>query len=208
MQAIQVSAFATRVGAWLRCSRTGVTTEEQEAVIWYVIAQAASISLGAPAELCMCTRTLRAVLLQPNRAAGLSKPTHQPAQARDAEAVAPCQKSAFGRHNSLSTVAPAVATYWDTAKNGVTPDQVMAGSTTRRHWLLPLCNYSWQAIVFGKVAKNSGCPKCSSTKKVWNKQPSLTNSKHPAMLEFGYERNQRAGFDPDKITAGSRKMVH
>ena len=28
------------------------------------------------------------------------------------------------------------------------------------------------------------------------------------MLEFDTERNQRAGLDPDKITAGSGKMVH
>ena len=119
-----------------------------------------------------------------------------------------CTNNSLCQHNSLVTVAPAVAAYWDTAKNGPTPDQVMAGSTTRRHWLCPLCNYSWQAIVFGKVASNSGCPKCSSMKKSWNRQPSLTNSKHPAMLEFDFERNRSAGLDPHKITAGSNKMVH
>ncbi len=42
----------------------------------------------------------------------------------------------------------------------------------------------------------------------WNRQPSLTQSQHPAMLEFDFERNRRAGLDPDKITAGSNKMVH
>ncbi len=119
-----------------------------------------------------------------------------------------CTKNSLCQHNSLLTVAPAVAAYWDTAKNGVTQDQVMAGNSTRRHWLCPLCNYSWQAIVFGKVAKNSGCPKCSRMKKSWNRQPSLTQSQHPAMLEFDYERNRRAGLDPDKISAGSKKVVH
>ena len=34
------------------------------------------------------------------------------------------------QHNSLLTMAPAVAAYWDTIKNGLTPDQVMAGSAT------------------------------------------------------------------------------
>ena len=119
-----------------------------------------------------------------------------------------CTNNSLCQYNSLVTVAPAVAAYWDTAKNGVTPDQVMAGSTTRRHWLCPLCGYSWQAKIFGKVAKNSGCPKCSRMNKPWNRQPSLTNSKHPAMLECDYDRNRRAGLDPDKITAGSNKMVH
>ena len=119
-----------------------------------------------------------------------------------------CTNNSLCQHNSLLTKAPAVAAYWDTAKNGLTPDQVMASSSTRRHWLCPSCGNSWQAIVFGKVAKNSGCPKCSNMKKPWNRQSSLSNSKHPAMLEFDFESNQRAGLDPDKITAGSAKMVH
>ena len=54
----------------------------------------------------------------------------------------------------------------------------------------------------------SGCPKCSSINRPWNRQPSLTRSQHPAMLQFDFERNRRAGLDPNKITAGSAKMVH
>ena len=42
-----------------------------------------------------------------------------------------CTNNNLCQHNSL-TVAPAVATYWDTAKNGLTADQVIAGSATRR----------------------------------------------------------------------------
>jgi hypothetical protein len=59
-----------------------------------------------------------------------------------------------------------------------------------------------------KLNNQSGCPKCSNINRSWNKLPSLTESKHPAMLEFDFERNRRAGLDPDKITAGSNKMVH
>ncbi len=119
-----------------------------------------------------------------------------------------CTNKSLCRHNSLSTVAPAVAAYWDTAKNGLTPDQGMASSQTRRHWLCPKCHHSWQAKIYGKVGNQSGCPKCSSVNRPWNRQPSLTQSQHPAMLEFDFERNWRAGLDPDKITAGSAKMVH
>jgi len=118
-----------------------------------------------------------------------------------------CTNNRLCGHNSLLTVAPAVAAYWDTAKNGLTPDQVMAGSHTRRHWLCSLCAHSWEAKIYGRVAGQSGCPKCSSIKKPWKRQPSLTQSQHPAMLEFDFERNRRAGLDPDKITAGSNKMV-
>jgi len=116
-----------------------------------------------------------------------------------------CTNNSLCQHNSLLTVAPVVAAYWDTAKNGMTADQVMARSHTRRHWLCPKCGHSWQAKASCKVDGQSGCPKCSSVSKPWNRQPSLTQSQHPAMLEFDFERNRRAGFDPDKVTAGSAK---
>ncbi len=119
-----------------------------------------------------------------------------------------CTNNSLCQHNSLSTVAPAVAAYWDTAKNGLTSDQVMARSSIRRHWLCPSCGHSWQAKIYRKVDGQSGCPKCSNINRSWNKLPSLTESKHPAMLEFDFERNRRARLDPDKITAGSNKMVH
>ncbi|DBA66780.1 TPA: hypothetical protein ACH3X2_001923 [Trebouxia sp. C0005] len=119
-----------------------------------------------------------------------------------------CTNRSLCRHNSLSIVAPAVAAYWDTAKNGVTPDQVVAYSDARRHWLCPKCGHSWQAQASSKVDGQSSCPRCSRISRPLCRQPSLTQSQHPAMLEFDLERNRRVGFDPDKITAGSRKMVH
>ncbi len=119
-----------------------------------------------------------------------------------------CTNHNLCQHKSLLTVAPAVAAYRDTAKIGVTPDQVMARSTTRRHWLCPKCGHSWQAQIYPKFNSQSGCPKCSQVKKHCHRQPSLTQSQHPAMLEFDFEENERAGLDPAKITAGSGKMVH
>ena len=119
-----------------------------------------------------------------------------------------CTNNSLCRHNSLATVAPAVAAYWDTAKNGLTADQVIAGSHARGHWLCPKCHHSWQSQIHCKVDNHSGCPKCSSINRPWNRQPSLTQSQHPAMLEFDFERNRRAGLDPDVITAGSNKRVH
>ncbi len=89
-----------------------------------------------------------------------------------------CTNNSLCQHNSLLTVASAVAVYWDTARNGLTPDQVLARSHTRMHWLCPNCHHSWQANICVKVDNQS------------------------------FERNRRAGLDPDKITAGSGKMVH
>ncbi len=119
-----------------------------------------------------------------------------------------CTNNRLCQHNSLLTKAPAVAEYWDTDKNGLTPDQVMAYSSTRRHWLCPLCCHGWQTEVRSKVRGKSGCPKCSSKNRLINRQPTLTKSQHSAMREFDLERNRKAALDPDNITAGSGKKVH
>ena len=42
----------------------------------------------------------------------------------------------------------------------------------------------------------------------YTRQPTLTASKNPVMVEFDHVRNQEAGLDPDKITLGSGKKVH
>ena len=119
-----------------------------------------------------------------------------------------CANRSLCHHNSLLTLAPSVAAYWDTAKNGVTADQVLAGSHTRRHWLCPTCNHSWQARVSHKVDEHSGCPRCSNRLREHTRRPTLTASNHCVMVEFDHSRNQQAGLDPDKITLGSAKKVH
>ena len=119
-----------------------------------------------------------------------------------------CSNRKLCHHNSLLTAAPSVAAYWDTAKNGLTADQVLAGSHTRRYWLCATCNHSWQAGVYGKVDENSGCPKCCKKAMGYTRQPTLTASNHSVMVEFDHNRNQEAGLDPDKITLGSHKQVH
>ncbi len=119
-----------------------------------------------------------------------------------------CTNNSLCQHNSLLAVAPAVAAYWDTVKNELPAEEVIAGSSTRRHWLCPKCGHSWQAKIYAKVRSRSECPKCSRKSQKVIRQPSLTQIQHPAMLEFDLERNHRAGLDPDKITAGSAKMVH
>ena len=119
-----------------------------------------------------------------------------------------CANKKLCHHNSLLTVAPSVASYWDTAKNGVTADQVLAGSSRRRRWLCPTCYHSWQSQVFKKVANSSSCPKCSKKSMGHTRQPTLTASNDPVMVEFDHSRNTKAGLDPDKITLGSAKKVH
>ena len=119
-----------------------------------------------------------------------------------------CVNRKLCHHNSLLTLAPKVASYWDAAKNGLTADQILAGSCTRRHWLCPTCNHSWPAQVSLRVDNNSGCPKCCKKSMGHTRQPTLTASNHAVMVEFDHSRTQEAGLDPDKITLGSHKKVH
>ncbi|KAL3134596.1 hypothetical protein ABBQ38_006429 [Trebouxia sp. C0009 RCD-2024] len=51
-------------------------------------------------------------------------------------------------HNSLATIAPEVATYWDRNKNENTPEQVLAGSNSRAEWKCPGCNHEWKTQIF------------------------------------------------------------
>ena len=119
-----------------------------------------------------------------------------------------CVNRKLCHHNSLLTVAPSVASYWDTAKNGLAADQVLAGSHTCSHWLCSSCGHRWQASVQQKTRDNTGCPKCSRKSRSYTRQPTLTASNHPVMVEFDHSRNKEAGLDPDHITLGSDKQVH
>ena len=89
------------------------------------------------------------MLLQAKRAACLSRPRHQPAQARDTEAVASCQNQQFSGgntgcpdcaskkaciRNSLQSLHPALAAEYDTARNGVGPEQVLPRSHKMAFW--------------------------------------------------------------------------
>ena len=119
-----------------------------------------------------------------------------------------CSNTKLCHHNSLSVKAPSVAAFLDKDKNDIGSDQIVAGSDSRRHWRCPKCGHSWQSRVSQRVTADSGCPVCSRRKANPQKQPTLTESRHPVMVEFEYELNRIQGFDPDKITLGSGKMLY
>ena len=106
-----------------------------------------------------------------------------------------CANKSVCHHNSLLTMAPSVAFYWDTAKNGVTADQVLAGCSTRGHWLCPTCTHSWQAVVGQKVVNKSGCPKCSLRSEGYTRQPTLT-ARHVDWICTNYPRGRPPLYSP------------
>ena len=56
-------------------------------------------------------------------------------------------------HNSLATVAPQVAKYWNRSKNARAPHQVLGGSGARAEWKCPDCKWEWQARVAMRVSQ-------------------------------------------------------
>ncbi|KAL3150078.1 hypothetical protein ABBQ38_013423 [Trebouxia sp. C0009 RCD-2024] len=112
-------------------------------------------------------------------------------------------------HNSLATIAPEVAQYWNYSKNGQTPEQVSAGSHLRAEWKCPACKYEWKAPVCRRTRIRSGCPKCSVfLRKRQQSQPTFAEAQPPELAEWDHERNEEEGFYPNQITLGSSKLVH
>ncbi|KAL3144725.1 hypothetical protein ABBQ38_001848 [Trebouxia sp. C0009 RCD-2024] len=121
-----------------------------------------------------------------------------------------CTNRRLCLHNSLATVAPGVAMFWNHSKNVETPEQVLAGSGSRAHWKCPACKYEWQTNIRARVLVKSGCPKCSRVRSKGNKgsQPTFAEAQPAELAEWDHERNEAEGFYPHEITLGSRKKVH
>ncbi|KAL3144706.1 hypothetical protein ABBQ38_001831 [Trebouxia sp. C0009 RCD-2024] len=119
-----------------------------------------------------------------------------------------CSKRRLCLHNSLATIAPDVAQYWDVTKNEKSPEQVLAGSRSKAEWKCPACKYEWKATIQGRVRKSSGCPKCSQASRVMHSQPTFAEAQPAVLAEWDHERNEAEGFYPHLVTLGSDKQVH
>ena len=119
-----------------------------------------------------------------------------------------CSNRRLCSHNSLATVAPDVARYWNHSKNEKVPEEVLAGSNAKAEWKCPVCNLEWQACIKGRVRGRSGCPKCSQASKVNQSHPTFTEAQPACLAEWDYECNDAEDIYPDKITLGSGKLVH
>ncbi|KAL3144683.1 hypothetical protein ABBQ38_001810 [Trebouxia sp. C0009 RCD-2024] len=119
-----------------------------------------------------------------------------------------CVNTRVCLHNSLATVSPDVAWYWDHSKNAEAPEQVLAGSNSRAEWKCPACKYEWAAPVGQRVRTGAGCPKCSHASRVMHSQPTFAKAQPAELAEWDHERNEAEGFYPHLVTLGSVKQVH
>ncbi|KAL3143783.1 hypothetical protein ABBQ32_003612 [Trebouxia sp. C0010 RCD-2024] len=124
---------------------------------------------------------------------------------------APCPYCSNNRvclHNSLATVAPGVAQYWNYSRNMNTPEQVLAGSRSRAEWKCPSCKYEWTAPVAIRTRRKAGCPKCSSKSSKKQSHPTFAEAQPSELAEWDHEQNEADGFYPHEVTLGSCKQVH
>ena len=120
-----------------------------------------------------------------------------------------CSNKRLCLHNSLATVAPDVAQYWNRCKNLEAPEQVLAGSNSRAEWKCPACNYEWKAPIANRVIGSAGCPKCSAAARSRQPQrPTFAVAQPAELAEWDHESNEAEGFYPEEVTLGSAKKVH
>ena len=88
-------------------------------------------------------------------------------------------------HNSLATIAPMVARFWNEDRNADTPEETLAGSHYRAEWRCPDCQFKWQAMVAGRVNNSFGCPECSQLyKQQRQKQATFEAAQHQLLSEW------------------------
>ncbi|MFB2839652.1 zinc-ribbon domain-containing protein [Floridanema evergladense] len=106
--------------------------------------------------------------------------------------------------NSLASLYPDLAKQWHSTKNGsLTPEQVVAGSTTKAWWKCPKgSDHEWQASIESRIRGN-GCRFCAGH------EPSVTNSLASLYPELAqqWHPTRNGKLTPDQVVAGSNKKA-
>ncbi|KAL3144769.1 hypothetical protein ABBQ38_001884 [Trebouxia sp. C0009 RCD-2024] len=119
-----------------------------------------------------------------------------------------CSNKRVCLHNSLATIAPETAKYWNHSKNETAPDQVVAGSHSRAEWKCPACQYEWKSQIVKRVRTGSGCPRCRCKNRKQNSLSTFAEAQPACLAEWDHEHNEADGFYPHMVTLGSHKQVH
>ena len=115
--------------------------------------------------------------------------------------------------NDLESQYPMLAMEWNSEKNGKKlPANIIINSPEKFWWKCSKCNYEWQASLYNRINKKSGCPKCGILKQIQSfnnnqiiKKGSLEENNPTLAKEWNFERNKN--LTPDKIIATSNKKV-
>lgn len=119
--------------------------------------------------------------------------------------------------NDLASQRPDLLKEWDYEKNAdiCSPNEITTGSNFYVHWKCQTCGHEWQATVYNRIYRGSGCANCANARSGQKQRLSGLKkgindvaSQCPSLLkEWDYEQNADI-CSPDEITVGSSIAVH
>lgn len=114
-----------------------------------------------------------------------------------------CAGKVITEFNSLASRYPEVAKYFDSEKNGITPDKISYGSSKKYFWFDDL-GHSYKKSPKSRV-KGSACPYCtSSNTKLLSGFNDLATLFPDVAKDWDYKKNKTS---PDKVLSKTKKRV-
>ena len=118
--------------------------------------------------------------------------------------------------NDISTCYPHILKYWDYSKNTISPSTITRKYAKKIWWKCPYCSYEWQSLIFSKIRKNSGCPKCAKSenaiKTIHTRRNNLINKggsladQHPEIAKE-WHPTKNNNLTPKDVVYGSPEKV-
>ena len=102
-------------------------------------------------------------------------------------------------YNDLATLYPALAIEFDVEKNGVLPNNVLAGGEKKYWWICPN-GHSYETNMNRRTTRGNGCPYCSSHR-VLEGFNDLETTHSTIATEWDYSKN--GGRTPNEFSKGS-----
>lgn len=118
-------------------------------------------------------------------------------------------KSKIMVKGSLFITNPELKKEWDYEENNkieLYPENVMAGTSKKAHWICPL-NHKFEAYISNRALKHTGCPICIG-QKVLKGFNDLETTRPDLLREWDYQKNDKIGITPQNVMKGSHVLVH
>lgn len=104
---------------------------------------------------------------------------------------------------------------WDWDANnmsGLNPHLLYVSSSEKVNWICKKCNAHWKTNIRSRALDHSQCPECAKKVRQESRQKTLVKKKGSIadtnlINEWCYEKNDKLGLNPNKITKGSSKKV-
>jgi len=114
------------------------------------------------------------------------------------------RKKVLRGYNDLASTHPTVAAGWHPSKNeGLTPQNVLAGSAKKVWWLCGL-GHEWNASVNGRALRNTGCPVCTGRSVIAGVNDLATT--HPD-IAAEWHPSKNGDLTSREVVAGTNKRV-